>query len=512
MKLKSGVKREQILSEYKLKHYSNLTEIMKNESKIVEKYNSLNGKTSANVFNTRGPTHVEVEKALLLWLRQMRNKNVSLNTEVILKTGEKFAKTLGVNDFKPTTGYLAGLKKRAGLLFSKKYGESVSVDNNVIEKWSTELSSIIRGYKPEDVYNLDETALFYRLMPSKTYSFSDESTHGCKKSKDRITLVLITNADGTDRMCSMIGKSAKPRAFRGQKVLPIDYYSQPNAWIDLNIFGKIVSKFNSKMKKKNKKVLLFIDNCSTHTEDIKLSNVCIKFFPPNSTSALQPLDQGIIHSFKSKYRKELIGLMISKLEVGSELKPNSIDLFVCMNLIDISLKSVSNQTIINCFRKAKFEFSNNSTEMEVMDTEVSEVMDSNTNEDIDESEDNFWDNLKQLSNIEFESFDSYVSIDANESIDFGNDLTDDQIIDLVRSESNPQLIVVSDEEYDETQDIQTISKAQALDSINTLQKYFSQIDNNFFVESLNQMHKKVIENTFKSLKQQKITNFISNSM
>ncbi len=65
MKL-SGVKREQILSEYKLKHYSNLTEIMKNESKIVEKYNSLNGKTSANVFNTRGPTHVEVEKALLL--------------------------------------------------------------------------------------------------------------------------------------------------------------------------------------------------------------------------------------------------------------------------------------------------------------------------------------------------------------------------------------------------------------------------------------------------------------
>ena len=90
-----------------------------------------------------------------------------MNTEVILKSDEKFAKTLGVNDFKPTTGYFAGLKKRAELLFSKKYGESVSVDNNMIEKWSTELSSIIRGYKPEDVYNLDETALFYRLMPSK---------------------------------------------------------------------------------------------------------------------------------------------------------------------------------------------------------------------------------------------------------------------------------------------------------------------------------------------------------
>ena len=54
-------------------------------------------------------------------------------------------------------------------------------------------------------------------------------------------------------MCSMIGKSAKPRAFRGQKVIPIDYYSQTNAWIDLSIFDKIVTKFNSKVKKRIKK-------------------------------------------------------------------------------------------------------------------------------------------------------------------------------------------------------------------------------------------------------------------
>ncbi len=47
---------------------------------------------------------------------QIRNKNIRLNTEVILKSDEKFPKTLGGNDFKPTTGYLAGLKKRAELI------------------------------------------------------------------------------------------------------------------------------------------------------------------------------------------------------------------------------------------------------------------------------------------------------------------------------------------------------------------------------------------------------------
>lgn len=130
----------------------------------------------------------------------------------------------------------------------RQYGESDSVDMNVFENWSQQLKTIIEGYEPQNVYNLDETALFYRLLPSKTFAFKDESRHGIKKSKVRVTLVFIANANGSDKSCAIIGKSVNPRAFRG-KVLPLDYYHQSNSWINSEIYTKIVRKFNNKMQK-----------------------------------------------------------------------------------------------------------------------------------------------------------------------------------------------------------------------------------------------------------------------
>ena len=52
------------------------------------------------------------------------------------------------------------------------------------------------------------------------------------------------------------------------------------------------------MRKRNKKVLLFLDNCTSHIMDNELSNVKLIFFPSNITSVLQPLDQGIITNFE----------------------------------------------------------------------------------------------------------------------------------------------------------------------------------------------------------------------
>jgi hypothetical protein len=68
------------------------------------------------------------------------------------------------------------------------------------------------------------------------------------------------------------------------------------------IFKEFLIKFNSKMIKENRKILLFVDNCSVHPF-INLSNIKLVFLPPNTTSRLQPMDQGIIHCLKSYRRK-----------------------------------------------------------------------------------------------------------------------------------------------------------------------------------------------------------------
>ncbi len=70
------------------------------------------------------------------------------------------------------------------------------------------------------------------------------------------------------------------------------------------VFTKWLLEINRFMKSKKRRILLFIDNCSAHTDLPTLSNIRIKFLPPNTTSKLQPLDQGFIKNFESLYRKE----------------------------------------------------------------------------------------------------------------------------------------------------------------------------------------------------------------
>ena len=53
--------------------------------------------------------------------------------------------------------------------------------------------------------------LFYKSLPHRTYCFDGDKPAGSAKCKDRLTLFIITNMDGSDhRKLSVIGKSKTP--------------------------------------------------------------------------------------------------------------------------------------------------------------------------------------------------------------------------------------------------------------------------------------------------------------
>jgi len=185
------------------------------------------------------------------------------------------------------------------------------------------------------------------------------------------------------------------------------------------------------------------------------------------------------------------------LESGSEINAKDIDLFICMQLLDTSLKSISNQTIINCFRKAKFEFNSDSSQIT---TQI---------ETVTEEESDFWENLRNLTSIEFNLFEHFVSIDDNESIEFETDLTNEQIIQQITDDNSRKIIEISEEELDDTQVYPIITTSQALGYVTNLKKFFCQTDDNSCSEQLFQIQKRITENNFKRLKQLKITQFLN---
>jgi hypothetical protein len=77
------------------------------------------------------------------------------------------------------------------------------------------------------------------------------------------------------------------------------------------------------MQGKRRKVLLLIDNFSGHKLVVQLVgglqgllNVRITWLPLNTTSVWQPIDQGIIASFKLQYRKLWIAFMLQEYKAN----------------------------------------------------------------------------------------------------------------------------------------------------------------------------------------------------
>lgn len=321
--------------------------------------------------------------------------------------------------------------------------------------------------------------------------FKGEDCHGGKRSKERITLLLTTNATGTDKLKALvIGKSAKPRCFKGIKSLPVEYHSNKKAWMNMGLFHTWLTDLNKKMKKSNRKILLFIDNCTAHNDVPKLSHVKIEFFPANTTSKLQPLDQGIIKNFKSFYRKEIIQKLTVEIDHNKKISP--INLLEAVRFISKAWHNVTESTIINCFRKSGFPVNSNV------------VAETPTNNSATQSQLEIVNNFLNTQNVI--SFEEYVNVD-NEVVVSGK-LSDDDIIESINDENNNDCF---EDDCDDNVEEKPVSNFQVKSAMNILRNFIEKCEN---VDEEIFSHLVKIENVIDikiqdSLKQKKITDFFT---
>ncbi|GFU40220.1 tigger transposable element-derived protein 6 [Trichonephila clavipes] len=272
---------------------------------------------------------------------------------LLKEKAKTFAKELGI-EFSASEGWLTNFKKRNGIVFKKMCGESSSVDINVCSKWQNSCSDLIKKFEPRNNFNMDETRLFFKCLAEKTFTFKKEKYHVEKHSKERLTFLLTVNMDGSEKITPLvIGKSAKPRCFKGINSIPIRYRSNKIAWMTTELFNELLVSLNSDMKRERKMTYSLISvNCTVHNNAPTLTNVKLEFFPPNSTSKLQPLDQGIIHNFKTFYRREVVKSVLDNLE--NQQHVTTISILTALIMIEKAWRAVTLLTIYNCFKKSGF--------------------------------------------------------------------------------------------------------------------------------------------------------------
>jgi hypothetical protein len=99
-------------------------------------------------------------------------------------------------------------------------------------------------------------------------------------------------------------------------------------------------------------VILLVDNATSHVWSLSLRNIKVLSLPPNTTSKLQPLDAGIIASFKRHYRRKQIAWGLDQLDDGRN--PYSINQLQAMRWTQGAWNSLEESVFANCWRRTGF--------------------------------------------------------------------------------------------------------------------------------------------------------------
>lgn len=162
-------------------------------------------------------------------------------------------------NFSSTTGWIDRFKVRHNIVCRAVSGESGSVNESTVDEWKEKtLPKLLSGYAPRDVFNADETGLFYKLLPSYSLNVKGDICTGKKKAKDRITFLIACNMDGSEKLkLFVIGKFENPRCFKGVKSLPVIYEANRRAWMTGCLFQKWLLKLDRKFAVQQRKVRCF---------------------------------------------------------------------------------------------------------------------------------------------------------------------------------------------------------------------------------------------------------------
>ena len=126
-----------------------------------------------------------LEEALLEWFKNARSRNEQVSGVELKEQVQKVPKKLGVQNFAASNRWLDNFKHRHTIVFRRVQGEAAAINHESLETWKTQvLMNTLAEFAPNDVFNVDETAIFYHLLPNKTMTFKGENCTSGKKVRN----------------------------------------------------------------------------------------------------------------------------------------------------------------------------------------------------------------------------------------------------------------------------------------------------------------------------------------
>lgn len=332
-KLERGVKPALISAEYGIAKQT-ISDIKKSKEKLVKYVCDSDAEKKQTEYKKAGLDRTRVqygrseklEEAVMKWYRQQIGVGVAVRGVELKHAAKKLSEQMGHENFCASDGWLFRFRTRFGLKNTRMCGEASSAPADEVIPFRQKLLKIMddEALLYSQLYNFDETGLVWRALPTNTQaSKAIGDVRGRKLDKQRISVLVGANADGSHRLTPIVvGKAAKPRALKDvMDRLPVHYYNSHNAWFTQAIFNScfhdhIVKEIVHhqvnvlRIDEERVRAIVLLDNAPAHPAASKLvalnGRIRVLYLPPNTTSLIQPMDQGIIHATKLAYRRAFL--------------------------------------------------------------------------------------------------------------------------------------------------------------------------------------------------------------
>lgn len=312
--------------------------------------------TQLNAKRQRGESWPELEGALYEWI-QRANTQLAVSQDAIRQKARQFWPSLYPETEMPqfSNGWLQRFQNRRNIKIHPRQSEKESFAADADVRMVS-ICQIIGKYPPKDVFNCDETGLYWKSSPDQSLI---HAMPGQENDQARVTLHFCTNSDGSERLpVWAIGTVEKARIFdnTGINIENLGCYWRHNdkAWMTSKIFEEWLCWFDRRMAGRN--VLLLMDNFSAHESAYKkitsrLQNTLILWLPESSTAKYQPLAKGIISTLKAHWKHQWLHYMKAEFDHGY----NPVTTMTILKAIRWVVKAwevdLSPNVIQNCFTK-----------------------------------------------------------------------------------------------------------------------------------------------------------------
>ena len=196
--------------------------------------------------------------------------------------------------------------------------------------------------------------------------------------------------------------------------------------------------------------------------------VVTKFLPPNTTSLIQPMDQGILGSVKRRYKKSLLHFLVVQNDCSSKSIPEIVKELTNKDAVFWAAQAweeINQETLMNgwnkLLQKPDFPPSESPSENPVLSvhdtTEVGELFDSLGRSEGDDS---------------WQSPDNWLNEDSSES---GHQLLEDD--EIVASINNTDAANNSDSESSDGEPSEQVTHSQAFEAFDIALKWLESLGN-----------------------------------